>query len=64
MNAAEFEKSSKCISHKRRPFCGRDEDTDVYRKTFSLQRENEAPRDITMQCMEYQLSTRGGRKCD
>jgi hypothetical protein len=59
------EKSSKRISHKHRLVCGRDEDTDVYRKTFSLQRENEAPRDITMQCMEYQLSTRGGRKgCD
>jgi hypothetical protein len=59
------QKSSKRISHKhRQAMCGREEDTDVYRKTFSLQRENAAPRDITMQCMEYQLSTRGGRKCD
>jgi len=59
------EKSSKRISHDHRLICGRDEDSDVYRKKFSMQRENEAPRDITMQCMEYKLSTRGGRKgCD
>jgi hypothetical protein len=59
------EKSSRKISSKHRLVCGRDEDTDIYRKVYSFQRENEPARDISMQCMEYQLSTRGGRKgCD
>ena len=56
------EKSSRLISHKHLLICGRDDDTDVYRKTFSYQREDEPARDITMQCLWYQLSTRGGRK--
>lgn len=56
------EKSSRRISHTSRLICGRDEDTDIYRKVYRFQREDEPPRDITMQCMEYQLSTRGGRK--
>jgi hypothetical protein len=59
------EKSSRKISGKHRLICGRDEDTDVFRKVYRYQREDEPARDITMQCMEYQLSTRGGRKgCD
>jgi hypothetical protein len=59
------EKSSRRISHSSKLICGRDEDTDVYRKVYSFQREAEPARDVTMQCMEYQLSTRGGRKgCD
>jgi hypothetical protein len=59
------EKSSRRISHKSKLICGRDEDTDVYRKVYYYEREDEPARDITMQCMEYQLSTRGGRKgCD
>jgi hypothetical protein len=29
---------------------------------YRFQREDEPARDITMQCFEYQLSTRGGRK--
>jgi len=57
--------SSRRISHQHKLICGRDEDTDIYRKVYRFQREDEPPRDITMQCMEYQLSTRGGRKgCD
>ena len=56
------EKSSHRISHRSKLICGRDEDTDIYRKVYIFQRENEPARDITMQCMEYQLSTRGGRK--
>jgi hypothetical protein len=56
------EKSSHKISHSHKLICGRDEDTDVFRKVYNYARENEPPRDITMQCMEYQLSTRGGRK--
>jgi hypothetical protein len=59
------QKSSKQTSHKHKLVCGRDEDTDTYRKVYSLQRDDEPARDITMQCMEYQLSTRGGRPgCD
>ena len=59
------EKSSRRISHKHKLICGRDEDTDIYRKVYRFQREDEPARDITMQCLEYQLSTRGGRKgCD
>jgi hypothetical protein len=42
--------------------CGRDEDTDLYRKVYRYERDGEPARDVTMQCMEYQLSTRGGRK--
>jgi hypothetical protein len=56
------EKSSRRISHKHKLICGRDEDTDIFRKVYRVERENEPARDITMQCMEYQLSTRGGRK--
>ncbi|HEY6023864.1 MAG TPA: hypothetical protein VIV34_06760 [Pseudolabrys sp.] len=59
------EKTSRRISHSSRLICGRDEDTDVYRKVYSFRREAEPARSIIMQCMEYQLSTRGGRKgCD
>jgi hypothetical protein len=59
------EKSSRRVSHKHRIVCWRSEDTDVYRKTFTYQRENEQLRGITMQCYEYQLSTKGGHEgCD
>jgi hypothetical protein len=56
-----IEKSSRQLSHRHRYLGGRDEDTDVYRKVYRFQREDEAAREITMQCMEYQLSTCGGR---
>ena len=58
------EKTSRRISHKHKLICGRDEDTDIYRKVYRYQREDEPARDITMQCLEYQLSTRGGRPCN
>ena len=59
------EKSSRRISHTHKLICGRDEDTGIFRKVYSYARENDPPHDITMQCMEYQLSTRDGRKgCD
>jgi hypothetical protein len=59
------EKSSRRVSHRHKLICGRDEDTDIYRKVYSFQPGDEPARDITMQCIEYQLSTRGGRKgCD
>lgn len=45
--------------------CGRDEVTDTFRKVYRYERDNETPRTLTMQCIEYTLSTRGGRKgCD
>ncbi len=56
------EQSSKKISRKARLICGRDETTDIFRKVYRYQRDDEPARDITMQCLEYQLSTRGGRK--
>ncbi len=60
-----IEKFSRKISSKHRVICHRDEDTDIYRKVYHYQREDEPARDITMQCIEYQLSTSGGhRDCD
>lgn len=58
------EKSSKKISSKSRLICGRDETTDIYRKIYRYQREGEPAQDITMQCIEFQMSTRGGRPCN
>lgn len=59
------EVSSHRLSHKAKLICGRDDVTDTFRKTFRYERDNEKPRSITMQCIEYTLSTRGGRKgCD
>jgi hypothetical protein len=57
------EKSSKRLSHHAAMVCGRDEERDVFRKVYRYQHNEEAPRDITLQCMEYTLSTRGGRPC-
>jgi hypothetical protein len=57
------EKSSKRLSHHIAMVCGRDEQRDVFRKVYRYQHNDEAPRDITLQCMEYTLSTRGGRPC-
>ena len=56
------EKSSRKISHSHKLICGRDQDEDIFRKVYHFQREDEPARDIVMQCFEYQLSTRGGRK--
>jgi len=57
------EKSSKSVSHRSAMVCGRDESTDVYRKVYRYQHNAEPARDVTLQCMEYQLTTRGGRPC-
>jgi hypothetical protein len=58
------EKSSKRTAHQHRLVqCGsRDEDVDLYQKVYRYERDGEPARTITMQCMEYQLSTKGGRK--
>jgi hypothetical protein len=59
------EQSSKQISHRHAIVACRDEDTDLFRKVYRYERDGEPARDITMMCMEYQLSTKGGRKgCD
>ena len=41
----------------------RDETIDRFRKTYRLERDNAPPQTVTLVCMEYQLSTRGGRTC-
>jgi hypothetical protein len=63
-NVVFTERSSKQTSHQEKPvFCGaRDEYTDFYRKVYHYERDGEPARDVTMQCMEYELTTRGGRK--
>ena len=55
------EKSSKKISSRSRLICGRDQSTEITRKVYRYQLDDEPIRNITMQCIEYQLSTRGGR---
>lgn len=59
------EQSSRRVSHRARLICGRDEVIDTFRKVYRYARDNEKPRTFTLQCSEYTLSTRGGRKgCD
>src|SRR5262249_7027143 len=41
----------------------RDETIDRFRKSYRVQRDQELPRTVTLICMEYQLSTKGGRTC-
>jgi len=57
------EKSSKEISHEHHLVCGRDEDNSAERKTYHVERSNAAPVDVSLQCREYLLTTRGGRPC-
>jgi hypothetical protein len=57
------EKSSKTISRRHHLVCGRDEDNSSERKTYLLERTDRAPVEVTLQCREYLLSTRGGRPC-
>lgn len=42
----------------------RDETIDRYRKTYRLEREGAAPTTVILECLEYQLSSRGGRECE
>jgi hypothetical protein len=55
------EQSSRKTSGRSRQICGRDETTDIFRKVYRYERDGEASRNITMECIEYQLTTRGGR---
>jgi hypothetical protein len=57
------EKSSKTTFDHTAIVCGRDEEKTITRKIYRLERNGEPARDITVQCMEYQLSTRGGNPC-
>lgn len=42
----------------------RDETTDRYRKSYRLERTGAPPATVILDCMEYQLSSRGGRMCE
>jgi hypothetical protein len=57
------EKSSKRIAHHLVPGC-RDEITDRFRKTYRYQADTEPPRDVTLECIDYLVTTRGGRNCN
>jgi hypothetical protein len=57
------EKSSKTLFNHTAMVCGRDEDKTITRKVYRLEQNGEPPRNITMQCLEYMLTTRGGRPC-
>ena len=55
------EKSSLQIKATQRRVGPRDEYVTTFRKVYRYQRGTETPRDITMECIEYDLSTKGGR---
>jgi hypothetical protein len=57
------ERSSTRISHKKHMVCGRDEITDIYRKVYRFDPPHASAHNITLQCMEYLLTTTGGRPC-
>ena len=57
------EKSSQRISHRSHLVCGRDEITDIFRKVYRFKPDDASPQTVIMQCMEYQLTTTGGRPC-
>ena len=57
------EKSSTKISHHQHMICGRDEITDIYRKVYRFDPPHDPARNVTLQRMEYLLTTRGGRPC-
>jgi len=57
------ETSSRKIAHSARLVCGRDEIKDTFRKVYRFEREGGSTARAALACMEYQLSTRGGRPC-
>ena len=58
------ELSSRRIGHSARLIAHcRDETIDRFRKTYRAERDQEPARTVTLVCMEYQLSTKGGRTC-
>jgi hypothetical protein len=58
------ELSSQRIGHSARVVACRDGTVDRFRKRYRVERGREPPRTATLVCMEYQLSTKGGRTCD
>jgi hypothetical protein len=56
------EKSSKTVSHRIVHGC-RDQITDRFRKVYRYRADNKSPRDVTLECIEYTLTTKGGRTC-
>ncbi len=57
------EKSSVKTSHSDHLICGRDEIIDTWRKVYRFDPPHAAARNVTLQCMEYMLTTTGGRPC-
>jgi hypothetical protein len=58
------ERSSKTIQHHVSLVQGcRDEIIDRFRKVYRYSFDDEPPREATLECMEYTLTTRGGRTC-
>jgi hypothetical protein len=55
------EKSSRKMSERIGHIGRREENTTTFKKVYRYVREHEPSQDITMDCMEYQLSTQGGR---
>jgi len=56
------ETSSKTISHRIVHGC-RDEITDRFRKVYRVKAGDAPEHDATLQCIDYTLTTRGGRNC-
>jgi hypothetical protein len=57
------EKSSKLLAHRIVHGC-RDEITDRFRKIYRFKPDDEPPRDVTLECIDHTLTTRGGRTCN
>ncbi len=57
------QESSTRISHHQHMVCGRDEIVDHYRNVYRYDPPHEPARTITLRCMEYVLTTTGGRPC-
>jgi hypothetical protein len=57
------QESSTRISHHQHMVCGRDEIVDLYRKVYRYDPPHEPARTIPLRCMEYVLTTTGGRPC-
>ena len=59
-----IEQFSRRIGHSARLIAHcRDETVDRFRKNYRVERDQEPPRIVTLVCMEYQLSAKGGRTC-
>ncbi len=59
---ALIRKASKLVSDREQHGC-RNQSTMLFRNVYSLQRDDAPAQDVTLQCEDYELSTRGGRQC-